>query len=449
MAKRLVVLIASLMVLVFIAGCPAIESEPVEPAKTEVINLEPAKSGPNEIEPAVVEPAEVESVEITPAPSGPNQIEPDRVEPVYIEPDEITPEKACPERSRRVESAEPEPNDVQLSSVEPNEPEQPQVEPDEIVPAEPEPNEVELADVEPEQPQVEPDEIAPAEPEPNEVVPAIVEPNNVEPAWVEPNDLKLKPAVSFHNKFAELLKNNVDDKGMVDYKTLRRKRLELKALLQEFDNLDPNEYRTWPKKDKIAFWLNAYNIQMLKIITDNYPIKSSRILRLYPGWGPNSILHIKGIWTNYKFLVMDEEFTLAEIDRRFFRKEFDDPRIFFAISRASLSGPPLPNEPYYGYKLNKQLDDQARRFLSSPLAFRTDREKQRVYLSSLFQSSSYGKEFISKFTIDKKFKDQEPATRAVLNFITNYVPDDKVSFLEVGKYSVKFMKYDWTINDGS
>jgi len=417
MAKRLVVLIASLMVVVFIAGCPAIESEPVEPAKTEVLNLEPAKSEPNEIEPAVVEPAEVEPVEVTPAPSGPNQIEPDKVEPVYIKPDEITPEKACPERSRRVESVEPESNDVQFSSVEPNEPEQPQVEPDEI---------------------------APAEPEPNEVGPAIVEPHNG-----EPNDLKLKQAVSFHDKCAEVLKNFVDDKGMVDYKTLRRKRLRLKALLQEFDNLDPNEYRTWPKEDKIAFWLNTYNIQMLKVITDNYPIKSSRILRLYPGWGPNSILHIKGIWTNYKFLVMDEEFTLSEIDRRFFRKEFDDPRIFFAISRASLSGPPLPNEPYYGYKLNEQLDDQARRFLSSPLAFRTDREKQRVYLSSLFQSSSYGKEFISKFAIDKKFKDQEPTTRAVLNFITNYVPDDKVSFLEVGKYSVKFMKYDWTINDGS
>jgi hypothetical protein len=409
MAKRLVVLIASLMVVVFIAGCPAIESEPVEPAKTEVLNIEPAKSEPNEIEPAVVEPAEVEPVEVTAAPSGPNQIEPDKVEPVYIKPDEIIPEKACPERSRRVESLEPEPNDVELSSVEP---EQGVVGPDEVVPAEPEPNEV-------------------------------------EPASVEPNDLKLKPAVSFHDKCAEILKNFVDDKGMVDYKILRRKRLELKSLLHEFDNLDPNEYRTWPNEDKIAFWLNAYNIQMLKIITDNYPIKSSRILRLYPGWGPNSILHIKGIWTNYKFLVMDEEFTLSEIDRRFFRKEFDDPRIFFAISRASLSGPPLRNEPYYGHKLNEQLDDQARRFLSSPPAFRTDKEKQRVYLSSLFQSSSYGKEFISKFAIDKKFKDQEPTTRAVLNFITNYVPDDKVSFLEVGKYSVKFMKYDWTINDGS
>jgi len=357
MAKRLVVFITSLMVLVFIAGCPPIESEP-EPIADFRLSI-----------------ADFES----------------KIEPV-----------------------EPELNDVGSDRVEP------------------------------ERLEVVRDEVAPAESEPNEVEPASVEPNHV-----EPNDLKLKPTMSFHDKCAEILKNFVNDEGMVDYKTLRRKRLELKALLQEFDNLDPNEYSSWPKEEKIAFWLNAYNIQMLKIITDNYPIQSSRILRLYPGWGPNSILHIKGIWTNYKFLVMDEEFTLAEIDRRFFRKEFDDPRIFFAVSRASLSSPPLRNEPYYGHKLNEQLDDQTKRFLSSPMAFRIDKEKQRVYLSSLFQSSSYGKEFISKFAIDKKFKDQEPATRAVLNFITNYVSMDKVSFLEVGNYSVKFMKYDWTINDGS
>ena len=290
--------------------------------------------------------------------------------------------------------------------------------------------------------QVEPDKIESVGSEPNNVQPDIVEQN-------EPDEQEIKPAVSFHDKCAEILKNFVDDKGMVDYTTLRRQRLKLKALLREFENLEPNEYRSWTKENKIAFWLNAYNIQMLKIITDNYPVQSSRILRLYPGWGPNSILHIKGIWTDYKFLVMDEEFTLSEIDKRFFRKEFDDPRIFFAVSKDSLSSPPLRNEPYYGHRLNKQLDDQVKRFLSSPLALQIDTEKQRVYLSSLFQSSSYGKEFMSKFAIDKKFKDHEPTTRAVLNFITNYVSRDKVSFLEVGKYSVKYMKYDWTINDGS
>ncbi len=266
---------------------------------------------------------------------------------------------------------------------------------------------------------------------------------------VEPDKVECASAAAFHDKCAGVLKEFVNAQGMVDYKTLRRKRLDLKDLLDEFDNLDPNEYSSWPKADKIAFWINAYNIQMLRIITDNYPIKSSRFLRILPGWGPKSILHIKGIWTDYKFLVMDEEFTLAEVEKRFFRKEFADPRIFFALSRASLSGPPLRREPYYGKKLSKQLDDQVKRFLSGPHAFRIDKAKQKVYLSALFQKTEYGREFIEKYGIDRKFKDQQPATRAVLNFITNYVSERDVSFLEVGNYSVQYIRYDWTINDGS
>jgi len=292
----------------------------------------------------------------------------------------------------------------------------------------------------------------PYQPEYDKIQPIQVEPNEIKPAEaelvkVEPNDLKLESAVSFHGKCADILKNYVDDKGMVDYKTLRRKRLQLKTLLDEFDELDPNVYNCWSKEDKIAFWLNAYNIQMLKIITDNYPIRGSRWLN--PFYGPNSIRHIKGIWTKYKFLVMDEEFTLSAIDKRFFRKEFDDPRIFFAISSASLSGPPLRNEPYYGYKLDEQLNDQIKKFLSSLLSFKIDGEEQIVYLSAIFQASQYGKEFTDKYSIDRKFKDHGPTTRAVLNFITNYVSESDVSFLEVGNYSVRYMRYDWTINDGS
>jgi hypothetical protein len=300
-----------------------------------------------------------------------------------------------------------------------------------------------------EPPEAEALEPEPAEIEPDEVEAAEPEPASVEPVEVEPNDVKRGQAVSFHDKCADILKNFVNGKGMVNYKTLKRKRLDLAAVLDEFDNLAPKEYRSWPKEDKIAFWINAYNLQKLKIVIYNYPIKpSSRILTLYYS-GPNSIRHIEGRITGHKFLVMDEQFTFAMIDKRFFSEEFDDPRIFLAISDACMSSPPLRNEPYHGHKLDEQLDDQTKKFLSSPLAFRIDREKKRVYLSAIFQLSSHGKEFSKKFATDKKFKDQQPTTRAVLNFITNYVSKQDVSFLEVGDYTVKFLKYDWTINDGS
>ena len=313
------------------------------------------------------------------------------------------------------------------TSVEPKPVEPDRVERDKIIPFQAETDDIELVSVEPAEP----------------------EPGSVESAKTEPNDLKPVQAVTFHDKCTDILKEFVNDNGMVDYKVLRRKRLELRAMLREFNKLDPDEYESWPREEKIAFWINVYNLQKLRIITDNYPIQpSSRILTIFYR-GTNSIRHIEEKITGHKFLVMDEEFTFAAIEKRFFRSEFDDPRIFFAISSACLSSPPLRNEPYYGHNLSEQLDEQTKRFISSPLAFSIDREKRKVYLSALFQSSWYGREFIKKFAIDRKFKDQPVETRAVLNFITNYISKENVTFLETGNYTIKYMTYDWTINDGS
>jgi hypothetical protein len=294
-----------------------------------------------------------------------------------------------------------------------------------------------------------PNQFDPNQDQAGKVVPFQVEPDIVEIIKAEPNELRPVPVVSFHDKCSEILKEFVHNNGMVDYQGLRRKRLELRAVLREFDKLKRSEYESWPGEDKIAFWINVYNLQKLSVITDNYPIKpSSRILTIFYR-GTNSIRHIEEKISRHKFLVMDEEFTFGTIEKLFFRGEFDDPRVFFAISSCCLSSPPLRNEPYYGHNLSEQLDEQTKRFLSSHLAFSIDREKGKVYLSALFQSSWYGREFIKKFAIDRKFKDQPAETRAVLNFITNYISKEDVTFLETGNYTIKHMTFDWTINDGS
>jgi hypothetical protein len=268
----------------------------------------------------------------------------------------------------------------------------------------------------------------------------------------EPAPTESTAEILFHDKCAPLLSEFVHESGIVKYKDLKRNRIVLKNLLDEFDNLDPNEYNRWPKEDKIAFWLNAYNIQMLRIITDNYPIESSRWLRVI--WPPTSIRHIPPVgvigaakWDSYKFIVMDEEFTLSDIENRFFRGQFDEPRVFFALSQASLSGPPLRNEPYYGRRLYDQLDDQVKKFLSDEKNFRIDKEGRTVYLSAIFDPDWYGKGFIGKYGTDKKFKDQQPVIRAILNFICNYIPERDISFLETANYSVRYITYDWRLNE--
>ncbi|MHC4111285.1 MAG: DUF547 domain-containing protein [Planctomycetota bacterium] len=328
-------------------------------------------------------------------------------------------------------------------STEPPEAETPEPPKFELITAEP--NEVEAKVVEPNEAEL-------VKTDPNELESVKTEPNDGELMKVEPNDVKPPPKVTFHDKCAGILNKFVNDKGMVDYRRLKQKRLKLKQLVGEFTKLNRNEYDSWPKEDKIAFWINTYNMQMFKIIIDNYPIKSYGWLQFLPGWEPDSIRHINkriGGIKKQKFIVMDEVFTLLEIEQRFFRKEFNEPRVFVALSYATVSSPPLSNEPYYGSKLNKQLDDQARKFFSNPLAFKIDRKKQRVYLSAILQPNSFGSEFIHKYGTDKKFKDQQPAVRAVLSFLTNYISVQDKHFLEVENYSIEYMRPNLRLNDSS
>jgi hypothetical protein len=256
------------------------------------------------------------------------------------------------------------------------------------------------------------------------------------------------PATAFIDKFDELLNTYVQNDGTVNYNKLRRKRLQLIHLGLQMNNLDRQVYDNWPKNDKLAFWINAYNIQMISIIIDNYPIQSNRVLRVF--WGPKSLRHIlrqRNIWTEYKFFIMNEEFTLREIETRFFRQEFNAPEAFFGISLASNGAPSLLNKAYYGYKLEKQLKEQTRIFLTSDKAFKIDSVKKEVYLSAIFESSWYGDAFIKKFGTDRRFKSQSPATRAVLNLIYDYLSPKQQRFLENEVYIVKFINYDWTLND--
>ncbi len=409
MAKCLIAIISLLCLLVLVAGCSQAGPEPIRPTPAQTVQTETGEPDPGE--------AGLPSLPLSEAekpPAEPKQLEPPTIVPSAPEPKEVTPVQA-------------EPREAQVPAAEPNEVEAATIEPATTQPETKEPDEVGHGPLRTQQSQ----------------------PNQVQPTQAEPNDVGVPPRVSFHDKCAGILNEFVDENGMVDYSKLRRQRLRLKSVLDEFDALDPNEYKLWPRNDKIAFWINAYNIQMLNIMVSNYPIEASRWLTIF--YGPYSILHIKGIWTDYKFMVMDEEFTLSAIEQRLFRKEFREPRVFLALSRASLSSPALRNEPYYGYKLSQQLDEQAKKFLCSPYGFKIDRAGQTVYLSAIFEPkpSWYGGEFTEQYSTDKKFKDQQPTTRAVLNFITNYIPQGDISFLEVENYSVKYMKYDWTLNDTS
>lgn len=266
--------------------------------------------------------------------------------------------------------------------------------------------------------------------------------------------IQKSPGDEFNKNFEPIFSEHVNEYGMVDYDKLHRYDRKMKALLARLATLEPKKYDSWTRNEKIAFWINTFNLKTLDIMADNYPIESKRFNRLW--WPPNSIRHIPPRekvgtpkWDDYKFIVMDEQFTLSEIENRYFRKQFTDPRIFLALSLASLDSPPMQGKPYYGAQLDEQLDEQVKRFLSTSGGIKINRKMGKVELSAVFEPKRpwYGMEFQAKYGTDKKFKNQTPAMAAVLNFICEYIDQRDAVYLETGNYKLSFSAFDWRVNE--
>ncbi|OHB76397.1 MAG: hypothetical protein A2Z25_18015 [Planctomycetes bacterium RBG_16_55_9] len=245
-----------------------------------------------------------------------------------------------------------------------------------------------------------------------------------------------------YSGYAAVLKTFVDEKAMVNYSELKAHPQQLEAFVSALGRLDRSRYEQWSEKDKIAFWLNAYNGLTLKVIIDNYPIKASFLRsRIYP---KNSIRQISGVWDKIAFDVMGRKLTLGHIEHKILRVEFNEPRIHAALVCAAMGCPPLRHEPYTGAKLDEQLDDQARRFLANPVKLRIDRSSDTVYLSPIFKW--FAEDFVEKYAPQTNIGTHNKSESAVLSFVASYLPEADKKYVLAGKYRIKYLEYDWSLN---
>jgi len=243
--------------------------------------------------------------------------------------------------------------------------------------------------------------------------------------------------------YAVILSGYVDEGGLVDYAGLKANGELLEAWVASLDGLDREVYEGWTDKEKIAFWINAYNGLTLKLIVDHYPIESSRLRSLV--FPKNSIMQIPGRWKKVSFDVMGDPMTLDEIEHAVLRGKFTEPRIHVALVCAALSCPELRGEPFEAAALDDQLDDQAREFLSNETKFRINRDKDVVYLSAIFDW--FGGDFIDGYGTGDPPGRRGEEKQAVLNFVMRYVDDADAEYLRTGDFKIKFLDYDWTLNE--
>jgi hypothetical protein len=203
------------------------------------------------------------------------------------------------------------------------------------------------------------------------------------------------------------LQKYVSEKGNVNYDKIKNNLSELNAIVLQFEEKQPNEQ--WSKKEKLAYYINAYNLYTVKIIIDNYPVKS--------------IKDIDKVWDT-KFIVSGKDkISLGDIEHKILRK-MNEPRIHFAINCASFSCPNLLNEAYIPEILDQQLDKAAQSFVN-------DKTKNKISQKEIQLS-----EIFNWFAGDFKTKNT-----TLIDFINNY------SMVKIDKKAkIKYLEYNWNLN---
>jgi len=215
----------------------------------------------------------------------------------------------------------------------------------------------------------------------------------------------------------------------VDYKGLKSEKDSLLKFTGFLEKKSPDSHPDeFPAdSDKLAYWLNAYNAFILKLIAENYPVESIKDIN-FIGFT---------VWLN-KNLIGGEEISFKSLEDDIIRSRFGDPRIHFAINCASASCPPLAATAYLPEQLDKQLNKSAIFFINDSTNFFVDDANQTLYMSSIFDW--YDDDFLTWLESNKGI--EEPV---LLDYIAIYLNDGIKD--EWRDYDLEFFDYDWDLND--
>lgn len=235
-----------------------------------------------------------------------------------------------------------------------------------------------------------------------------------------------------YDSYRIVLRSYVSSEGLVDYHMLQLDRGPLERFVQSLGEVNESDYEKWPRQKKVAFLINAYNACVLQIIIDNYPVRPGVLFSfLYP---VTSIKQIPGAFGRKQFLVIGEKRSLDQIEKML-DEGFDEPRIHFALVKASMGCPPLRQEIYSEMMLDFQLEDQVRSFTYSHSHYRMDPADKIVYVSAILE----------KVSSDMESYGGSKGERVVL-FLSPYISDfDRDLILNEG-YRIRFLKHDWKLN---
>jgi hypothetical protein len=207
----------------------------------------------------------------------------------------------------------------------------------------------------------------------------------------------------------------------------------LRAVLDADQKVTRAEFDAWTKPQQEAFLINAYNAFTVEKILTRYP--DIRSIRDFGSFFGNP-------WKDKFFTLFGQPAYLDMIEHEMLRKPgvYDEPRVHVAVVCASIGCPMLRDEAFVPEKLDAQLEDAMRRFLSDRSRNRYDPRSGKLEVSKIFDW--YGKDFEHGWHGYASVK----ATLARYADLLADRPDDRAR-VKAGEADVTFLDYDWSLND--
>ncbi len=219
----------------------------------------------------------------------------------------------------------------------------------------------------------------------------------------------------------------------VRYAGLQAERAQLRGYLDALAAVTPDEYGRWTRAQRLAFLINAYNAWTVELVLTRYPDLAS-IKDL------GSVL--QSPWKKKIVRLLGDTRSLDDLEHGLIRAPgaFDDPRIHVAVVCASIGCPMLRDEAYTAERLEAQLDDALRRFLSDRSRNRYDAGSGTLRVSRIFDW--YRKDFEQGHQGYASLKDvfARHADRLADR-------EDARARIRAGDYRLDFLPYDWALND--
>ena len=194
------------------------------------------------------------------------------------------------------------------------------------------------------------------------------------------------------------------------------------ALIAYIDSLQATPVSTLNRNEQLAFWINLYNAETIRVILENYPVSTIRDIQ-------TSALDFNGPWNDTRLTVEGTDLSLGEIENKIVRPIFKDARIHYGLNCAAIGCPNLFPRAYKASTLDRDLDAQTRAFINNSRGVNIEDGKLTVSRIFLWYENDYGDSKADVISHLNQYAD--PALKNELAGIST-----------ISKY-----EYDWSLND--